>query len=73
MAALDANGKATLAKPTVYTINKDVPLEDKGIPLRFLLPMNRAGEYVVELKAMDNRTKKTSRVVLPFKVITISN
>jgi hypothetical protein len=69
MVVLDKDGKPTVPNPTKYSINKDVPEDHEGIPLRFLLPMNRAGDYTVELKATDGVTKKTSKVTLPFKVI----
>jgi hypothetical protein len=72
MTVLDKSGKATLQLPTVYDVNKDIPETDKGIPLRFMLPMNRAGDYTVELKATDKISKKSSKVTLPFKVIAVN-
>lgn len=73
MVVLDKTGKPTLAQPTSYDVNKDIPDTDKGIPLRFMLPMNRAGDYTVELKATDKLSRKTSKVALPFKVISVGN
>ena len=64
-----ADGKPTLAKPTSYTIDKDVGEMDAGTPLVFLLPMNRTGEFTVELKATDKLGKQTSKVLLPIKVL----
>jgi hypothetical protein len=69
MIVYDAAGKATLPKPTGYTINNGVGENDAGIPLVFLLPMNRAGDFTVELKAVDTLGKQTSKVVLPIKVL----
>lgn len=73
MVVKDKSGKPTLAQPTVYDVNKDIPDTDKGIPLRFMLPMNRAGDYTVDLKATDKISKKTSTVSLPFRVIPVGN
>ncbi len=61
--------KTTLPKPVSVTIDKDVPEKDLGIPLRFTLPMNRAGGYLVELKATDLLSKKVAKVYLPVRVI----
>lgn len=69
MTVYDADKKPTLAKPTSVVIDKDVPEKDIGIPLRFTLPMNRAGGYLVELKATDTITKKTTKIYLPVRVI----
>jgi hypothetical protein len=67
------DGTPALAKPTSITIDKDVGAEDSGIPLRFLLPLNRAGEFNVELKATDKVSKATSKVVIPIKVLPATN
>lgn len=69
MVVLTKQGSPTLPKPTSVTIDNGVEEKDTGIPLRFLLPLNRAGEFNVELKATDALTKKTSRVVLPISVM----
>jgi hypothetical protein len=73
MAVTLKDGTPALAKPTSIVIDKDVGAEDSGIPLRFLLPMNRAGEFNVELKATDKISKATSKVVLPIKVLPAVN
>jgi hypothetical protein len=69
MAVLNKDGTKTLPKPTATTIDGMVDEKDNGIPLRFLLPMNRAGDFIIELKATDALSKKTSRVTLPIKVL----
>jgi hypothetical protein len=73
MTVYDKSGKPTLQMPTIYDVNKDIPEADKGIPLRFMLPMNRAGDFTVELKTTDKISKKISKVTLPFKVLPVGN
>ena len=73
MAVMTKEGKPALAKPATITINNGVTAEESGIPLRFLLPMNRAGDFTVELKATDKITKATSKVLLPIKVLPAGN
>ena len=68
MAALGADGKPTVPKPTVYTVNSMVDEKDSGIPLRFLLPLNREGNFTIRLKATDKVSNKTSTVTLPVTV-----
>ena len=36
--------------------------------MRFLVPLNREGGFLIRLKATDNISKKTSIVDLPLKV-----
>lgn len=73
MVVLDKSGKPTLAQPSSIEVNKNIDENDKGIPLRFMLPLNRTGEYTIELKATDKVSKKTSTVTLPFKSIASGN
>ena len=69
MSVLTKDGSATLPKPTSLSITKDIDEKDIGIPLRFMLPLNRSGDFTVELKATDKVTKATSRVAFPIKVL----
>jgi hypothetical protein len=69
MSVLTKDGVPTLAKPASIAINKEVEEKDLGIPLRFLLPLNRSGDFTVELKATDKVSKATSRVTFPIKVL----
>jgi len=64
------DGAATLKKPTTVVIDKDVPENDIGIPLRFLLPMNRSGDFTVKLRATDKVSGKISIVSLPILVLS---
>jgi hypothetical protein len=68
MNVLDKNGKPTIETPMKFVGDRNIPEEDFGFPLQFMLPMNRAGDYTIELKATDKVNKKTSKVALPFKV-----
>jgi hypothetical protein len=69
MTVFGADNKPTLAKPTSFTIDRDVGEMDIGTPLVFQLPMNRAGDFTIELKATDKLSKQTSKVMLPIKVL----
>ncbi len=69
MSALTQTGTPTLKKPDTITIDSDVGAEDTLVHLRFQLPLNRAGDFTVELKAVDKVSKTTSKVRIPFKVL----
>ena len=64
--------KPTLNKPTAKQIpdEADGKVDEKaaGIPMRFLVPMNREGGFLIELKATDNITKKSAKIYLPLRV-----
>ena len=68
----DKDRAPTLAKPTLKNIpdEADGKVDEKavGVPMRFLVPMNREGGFLIELKATDNVSKKTSKVYLPLRV-----
>lgn len=63
------DGAKTLAKPTSITINSDVGADDNGIPLRFQLPMNRSGDFTIDLKATDKVAKGAAKVSIPIRVL----
>jgi hypothetical protein len=62
----------TLAKPTVKQVPDEADgfVDEKviGVPMRFLVPLNREGGFLIELKATDNITGKAAKVYLPLKV-----
>jgi hypothetical protein len=68
MRVLDAAGKPTVAKPYTGEVMQDVPGEVQALPMQFLLALNRAGKFTVELQAMDRITKKTARLSFPLTV-----
>jgi len=62
----------TLPKPTVKQVPDEADgfVDEKviGVPMRFLVPLNREGGFLIELKATDNVTGKSAKVYLPLKV-----
>jgi hypothetical protein len=68
MQATMADGSPTLKVPTVINVNQGIDEKESGVPLRFLLPMNRVGDYKIKLKATDKTDGKTSTVELPITV-----
>jgi|SRR5262245_7113009 len=77
MVVYDQSSKPTLEKPTVKQVPDDADgkVDEKvvGVPMRFLVPMNRDGGFLIELKATDNISKKTSKVYLPLRVFSAKN
>lgn len=71
MTVYDENGQPTLAKPFTGEVMSDVPERSEAIPMQFLLKLNRAGKYTVELKATDRVTNKTAKLVYPVTVISM--
>jgi hypothetical protein len=65
---LDAKGKPTFARPTVGTVNKDVPVRDVVIPLQFPLTLNRTGTFTLELKLTDKISGKSIEKSAQFTV-----
>jgi hypothetical protein len=77
MVVYDKDKKPTLLKPTVKQIpdESDGKVDEKavGIPMRFLVPMNREGGFLIAVTATDNISKKTSTVYLPLRVFPAGN
>jgi hypothetical protein len=77
MVVYDQSRQPTLAKPTAKQIpdESDGKVDEKvvGIPMRFLVPMNREGGFLIELKATDNISKKSTKVYLPLRVFAAGN
>jgi len=72
MVVYGQDSQPTLPKPTVKHIpdEADGKVEEKavGVPMRFLVPLNREGGFLIRLKATDNISKKTAIVDLPLRV-----
>jgi hypothetical protein len=66
---LDDKGKATTAKPATGKVDKDVPEKAQGLPMQFLVALNRAGTFTLELSVTDETAGKTAKVSVPFKVV----
>ena len=70
---LDENGKPIVAKPFVGSVDKEVPSKAIVLPVRFFVPLNKAGKYTVEITAQDDlkkgnaATKQYPLTVLPLK------
>jgi hypothetical protein len=73
VSVLDNAGKPTLPQPSVDVINDRVDVDLDLIHSNFRLPLNRAGDYTIQLKATDKISKATSKVELPLKVIAPPN
>jgi hypothetical protein len=68
MRVLDENGKPTTTEPFQGVINDKVPANARFVPVQFLVPLNRAGKFTVELKATCRLSKKTDSLSLPITV-----
>ena len=77
MVVYDKDKKPTLVSPTKKAIpdEADGKVDPKivGVPMRFLVPLNREGDFLIELKATDNVSKKVSQVYLPLRVFPAVN
>lgn len=62
-------GKATVEKPTVYTVNEGVADDESLIRMRFPVPLNRPGKYSLMLKSTDKLADKSHTVKLPVQVV----
>lgn len=69
---LDDSGKPTLAKPAVHKIDKDIPANEKKVPVAFPLSLNRAGKFMLEVVARDEVAGKTAKFVLPLTVLSFA-
>jgi len=67
MEAFTATGEA-VTKPTVVTYSMGIDEKDTGIPMLFMLPLNREGKFKVKLKVTDKLTNKVDAIELPITV-----
>jgi hypothetical protein len=65
---LDSAGKPVLAKAFTGQISKDVPETALSAPVQFLIPLNRAGQFQIALKATDQAANKTAELKFPITV-----
>jgi hypothetical protein len=77
MTVYDKDKKPTLTKPITLAIPAEappgmepakVPDNATGVPMRFLVPLNREGGFLIQLTATDKISGKTSTVYLPLRV-----
>jgi hypothetical protein len=65
---LGSDGKPTVTKPFAGVVEKDVGASALSVPVQFLLPLNRAGKFTVEVTATDELTGKKSNLSFPLVV-----
>ncbi len=65
---LDENNKPLVAKPFTGSIDKNVPANATSLPIRFFVPLNRPGNYLLELTATDGVQNATSKLTYPITV-----
>jgi hypothetical protein len=65
---LDESDKPVLAQPFKGLIDKDVPETALSVPVQFLVPLNRAGKFKIELKATDQISGKTAELKFAISV-----
>jgi hypothetical protein len=59
---LDESGKPVLSKPFRGVIDKDVPATALSLPVQFLVALNRAGKFTIEVKATDQSSGKKAEL-----------
>ncbi len=64
----EAGGQATNPTPIVIAVPRDLQAGDTFVPFQVMLPMNREGSFVVEMKAADKITGKTAVLSFPVRV-----
>src|SRR5262245_18626684 len=68
----ESNGNPATKEPVTAKQPSDgKPVDEKvdGLPFRFPLPLNRAGEFTVEVKSTCNVTGQTYKISFPIKVL----
>jgi hypothetical protein len=77
MVVYDKDRQPTLSKPTVKQVpdEADGKVDENviGVPMRFLVPLNREGGFLIELKATDKISGKSTKVYLPLRVFPAGN
>jgi hypothetical protein len=69
MRVVDDKDQPTLPKPFTGDVTKNVEKDVLGIPMQFLLTLNRPGKFAVKLKATDQVSKKTAELSFPITVL----
>lgn len=67
---LDESGKPLVSKPFSGSVKGDVPAADTILPIRFFVPLNRAGTYTIEVSATDELGKKSATKKFPLVVVS---
>jgi hypothetical protein len=70
LTVVGADKKPFLSQPfAAGAIDKDVPADAASLPIRFFVPLNRAGDFTIQITAKDELSGKTSTVDLPITVL----
>jgi hypothetical protein len=69
LTVVDENGKPTLAKPLVGEVKDEIPDKVRALPMQFVLSLNRAGKFTVQVKATDSVSGKTATLSGPLTVM----
>lgn len=68
MRVYDSAGKPTTEQPLVYEIKRDVKEDTQALEWHLPLPLNKAGDYTIELKAQDKLANKDYKIGFGVKV-----
>lgn len=71
MNVLDDQGNPTLARPLSGEVNENAPPKVQSVPMQFVLDLNRAGKFTIELKATDKLSGKKATLSLPLTVLKV--
>jgi hypothetical protein len=69
MRIVDEGGNATLPSPAAGVVDRDIPEGTPGVPMKFLVNLNRSGKFTVELTVTDTLTRKAAKMQLPLDVL----
>jgi hypothetical protein len=65
----DSAGRPTNGQPLPFVTKEGVKADVSGIDWHLPLPLNRVGDFVVELKADDKLSGKSYKITFPIKVL----
>src|SRR5262249_27282223 len=68
MSVLDEKGHPVLPQPFKGQAGADVPANFKLVPMQFVLALNRAGKFSVQLKATDRLSKKSATQTIDLSI-----
>jgi hypothetical protein len=71
MSILDENNKPTVKEPFTGEVSSGVQDDVQGVPMQFLLALNRPGKFTVKLLARDEVSKKKTEVSFPVTVLEL--
>ena len=66
---LDDSGRPTVAKGLAGKVEEGIAAKDLGVPMQFLLALNRPGNFTAEISVADHVANKTAKLSIPLKVL----